>query len=146
MAASPVGYVSPVAKTIDQRVDDLQSRRDAPSGEAGGETQQVPVNVYETESAVVVVAPLPGVMPDDVAVTVDGPQVTISASMRSPAPKDYLLHEWHYGPFERVVELPEGYGGEAKASFGNGQLAVSIGKGDGEGVAEGPLVLTPVSH
>lgn len=92
-----------MSKTISERMDDRQARRDGTSGEPGGETQRVPVNVYETDNAVVIVAPLPGVMPEDVSVTVEAGQVTITASMRSPAPKDYLVHEWHYGPFERAV-------------------------------------------
>jgi HSP20 family molecular chaperone IbpA len=102
---------------------------------ASGSPVHVPVNMYESDAAVVVVVPLPGVMPDNIDVVLSGRQLRISASMRSPAPKDYLLHEWHYGPFERTVELPEGYGGDATTSFGNGQLAVSIQHGttaDGE--------------
>ena len=133
-----------MSKTISERMDDRQARRDGTSGEPGGETQRVPVNVYETDTALVIVAPLPGVMPEDVSVTIEEGRVTLIASMRSPAPKDYLMHEWHYGPFERVVDVPEGYGADAKASFGNGQLAVSIGRGQAAG--DGPMVLTPASH
>ncbi|MBW3645568.1 MAG: Hsp20/alpha crystallin family protein, partial [Actinobacteria bacterium] len=70
---------------------------------AAGRPQQVPVNMYEAEQAVVVVAPLPGVMADDITVTVDGRVLTIAADLRTRAPKDYLLHEWHYGPYERTV-------------------------------------------
>lgn len=95
--------------------------------------QSFPVNVYEAEEAVVIVAPLPGVMPDDVEVVVDGTEVTIRAAQRSAAPKNYIVHEWQYGPYERTLSVPEGYAGEAKASFGNGQLAVSLGKGEGPG-------------
>jgi len=94
------------------------------------EPQPVPVNLYLTEEAMVVVAPLPGVMPDDVEVVVEPGQITISAAMRTAAPKDYLLHEWHYGPYRRAIELPWGFGATAAASFGNGQLAVRIGRGD----------------
>lgn len=133
-----------MSKSMSDRLDERQARRDGQAGESGGETQWVPVNVYESDNALVVVAPLPGVMPDDVAVTVEPGRITITADMRSPAPKDYLVHEWHYGPFERTVEVPQGYGGDVKASFGNGQLAVSIGRG--EPLGDAPLVLTPVSH
>lgn len=133
-----------MSKTMSDRLDDRQARRDGQAGEVGGETLRVPVNVYESDNALVIVAPLPGVMPDDVAVTIEPGRVTITADMRSPAPKEYLLHEWHYGPFERTLDVPEGYGGDAKASFGNGQLAVSIGRG--EPAVDSPLVLTPVSH
>ena len=92
--------------------------------------QQVPVNMYETSGALVIVAPLPGVMPDDVNVTVSQGRVRIEAAMRTPAEKDYSRHEWHYGPFERTVEVPDGFGCNAAASFGNGQLAIRLERGD----------------
>lgn len=133
-----------MSKTMSDRLDERQARRDGQSGESGGETLRVPVNMYESDNALVIVAPLPGVMPDDVSVTVEPGRVTLAASMRSPAAKDYLVHEWHYGPFERTLDVPEGYGGDAKASFGNGQLAVSIARG--EPASDAPLVLTPVAH
>ncbi len=91
--------------------------------------QSVPVNVYETDGALVVVAPLPGVMPDDIEVALGGGELRISASMRSDAPKDYLVREWTYGPYERTVQLPEGFGADGSASFGNGQLAVRLTRG-----------------
>ena len=120
-------------KDIDTRLEDLHARQEGRAGEAGGETMRVPVNVYETEEALVVVAPLPGVMPADISVTVDDGKLHIAASMRSPAAKDYLVHEWHYGPFERTVELPDGFGAGGTASFGNGQLAVRLTRGSGGG-------------
>lgn len=122
-----------MTKPMTERLTDRQARRDGSAGEPGGETMHVPVNVYEADEALVIVAPLPGVMPDDVEVVVDGTDVVIRAAMRSAAPKDYLVHEWHYGPFERALTIPAGYGGEAKASFGNGQLAVHLGRGDAAG-------------
>ncbi len=98
---------------------------------AAGTPQQVPVNLYEAQQAIVLVAPLPGVMPDDITVTVEGRSVHLAAELRTKAVKDYLLHEWHYGPYERRVELPEGFGGDAEATFANGQLALRIERGPG---------------
>jgi len=97
--------------------------------QASSQPQPVPVNVYETDDAIVIVAPLPGVMASDIEITVGARQVRIWAEARSLAPKSYLRHEWHYGPYERTLELPEGFEGEPNASFGNGQLAFSIGRG-----------------
>ena len=96
---------------------------------AGGSPQHVPVNMYEAEQAIVLVAPLPGVMDDDISVVVDDKRVTIAADRRTRAVKDYLLHEWHYGPYERTVDLPPGFGGKAEATFANGQLALRIERG-----------------
>lgn len=103
----------------------------APMPEREYTPQRVPVNMYEADGAVVIVAPLPGVTADDVEITVDGREVTIRAEMRTAAVKDYTLHEWHYGPFERTLEVPAGFNGEPTASFGNGQLALRIARSDG---------------
>jgi len=97
--------------------------------QVSSQPQPVPVNMYETDDAIVIVAPLPGVMASDIEITVEAHQVRIWAEARSLAPKDYLRHEWHYGPYERTVDLPEGFEGEPNASYGNGQLAFSIGRG-----------------
>ena len=122
-----------MSKDIDDRLEDLQARQEGRAGETGGETMRVPVNVYEAEEALVVVAPLPGVRAGDITVVVEGTELRIAASMRSAAAKDYLVHEWHYGPFERTVELPDGFGGGGTATFGNGQLAVRLTRGSGGG-------------
>ena len=93
----------------------------------------MPVNLYETDEALVAVAPLPGVMADDIEIAVEQGRLTITAAMRTAAPKDYLRHEWHYGPYEREVEIPEDFGAQIAASFGNGQLAIQLGRGTPDG-------------
>ena len=110
-------------------------------GDDSAGPQRIPVNVYETTEALVVVAPMPGVMPDDVEV-VAGPQdLRLRARLRTAAPKNYLTHEWDYGGYDRQIELPAGFGGPITASLGNGQLAVSIAR-DGERSDE-PVVIQP---
>ena len=101
--------------------------------DAATHPQTVPVNLYETEEALVAIAPLPGVMPDDIEITAEPGRLTISAQMRTAAPKDYLRHEWHYGPYYREVEIPKNFGAQITASFGNGQLAVQLGRGTPDG-------------
>ena len=98
-----------------------------------GAPQRLPVNMYEASDAVVVVTPMPAVMADDLHVTIEGRTLRIAADCRTEAPKQYLLHEWHYGPYEREVELPEGFDGEAEGSFANGQLALRVRRGGGGG-------------
>jgi HSP20 family molecular chaperone IbpA len=97
------------------------------------EPQRVPVNMYEAGDAVVVVAPLPAVMSEDVTITRTGTHLVISARLRTAAPKDYLLHEWAYGAYEREVDLPEEFAGAVEASLANGQLAVRVLRGDDTG-------------
>ena len=102
--------------------------------------QPVPVNVYETTDALVVVAAMPAVFPDDVEVEIQPEHIRISATLRSDAPKEYLIHEWTYGPYERTLEIPRGFGAGAEASLGQGQLAVRLLKGDAD---PGGLVIQP---
>jgi HSP20 family protein len=88
--------------------------------------QRILVNGYTSDEAIVLVAPMPGVQPDDVEIVIDGRQVTLRAALRTDAPKPYFLHEWDYGDYERTVELPESVGAPVTATLGNGQLAVSL--------------------
>jgi len=95
--------------------------------------QEVPVNVYEAEGALVVVAPLPAVQPGDVNVDLWPGRLRITARLRSAAPREYLVHEWDYGGYERELELPEAFAGGVEASLANGQLAVRVLRGPGSG-------------
>ena len=115
--------------------------RDRPRGAAEYDTQRVPVNMYETEGALVLVLPLPGVMADDVSIDIQDDRVHVNAGQRTPAEKDYIAHEWHYGPYERMISVPPGFDGEASATFGNGQLAIRIERGDDRGKGRGGKVV-----
>ena len=92
--------------------------------------QLVPVNVYATNDALVVVAPLPAVQPSDVTIDLTPGCLRITANLRTAAPKDYLVHEWNYGGYERELDLPDGFGGGVEASLANGQLAVRVLRGE----------------
>jgi HSP20 family molecular chaperone IbpA len=107
--------------------------------EATMRTQTVPVNVFETSGAVVVVAPLPAVTADDVTIELREHTLRFWAHLRSAAPRNYVVHEWDYGGYERELELPDGYGSAVEASLGNGQLAIRVLRGD----ASGTVSVTP---
>jgi HSP20 family molecular chaperone IbpA len=107
--------------------------------EATMRPQQVPVNVYETTEALVVVAPLPAVTTEDVTIEVRPGQLRFWAHVRSAGPREHLVHEWDYGGYERELELPDGFGRAAEASLANGQLAIRILRGEPEEL----LVLSP---
>jgi len=92
--------------------------------------QSVPVNVYETDNALVVVAAMPAVQPDDVTVEVSPGRIRLTAHVRSAPPREYLQHEWDYGGYERELDLPDGFGAGVEASLANGQLAVRVLRGD----------------
>jgi HSP20 family molecular chaperone IbpA len=98
--------------------------------EATMKPQRVPVNVYETTGAVVVLAPLPAVTASDVTVELHGSTLRLWAHVRSAGPREFLLNEWEYGGYEREIDLPPGYGSAMEASLANGQLAVRVLRGD----------------
>jgi HSP20 family molecular chaperone IbpA len=112
------------------------------SAEAAMRPQRVPVNVYAAKEAMVLVAPLPAVRCEDVRIELrpgDPATLRFWAHLRSAGPREYLVHEWEYGGYERQLELPAGFGGGVEASLRNGQLAVRVLRGD----CIQPLTLTP---
>ncbi|MFP4512273.1 MAG: Hsp20/alpha crystallin family protein [Acidimicrobiales bacterium] len=93
------------------------------------EPQTVAVNVYESSTTLVVLAPMPAVQPQDVTVELRPGQLRFWAHVRSSGPRQFLIHEWEYGGFERELELPDGYGGQVEATLANGQLAIRVHQG-----------------
>jgi HSP20 family molecular chaperone IbpA len=100
------------------------------ASEAAMRPQSVPINVYETTGALVIVAPLPAVTPDDVTVEVEEGRLRFWARLRSAPPREYLINEWAYGGYEREISLPDGYGSGVEASLVNGQLVVRVLRGE----------------
>ncbi|MCU1502612.1 MAG: Hsp20/alpha crystallin family protein [Ilumatobacteraceae bacterium] len=92
--------------------------------------QNVPVNAYRTPGAFVIVAPFPAVTESDVTVELTGDGVRFWAELRSAGPREYAIHEWEYGGYERTVETPAGFGSGVEASLTNGQLVVRVLSGD----------------
>jgi HSP20 family molecular chaperone IbpA len=110
--------------------------------EAEMRPQSIPVNLYEATGALVLVAPMPAVTNDDVCVELcpgKPASLRVWAHVRSAAPREYLLHEWEYGGYERQIELPAGYGGGVEATLKNGQLVVRVLHGD----CESPTRISP---
>ncbi len=93
-------------------------------------TQRLPVNVFETGEELVVVAPMPGVEPEDITVRLEGAAIHLASRARGEdAPRRYHLHEWSYGPYERSLELPTPVDGPtANVTFGNGVLTIVVPK------------------
>jgi HSP20 family molecular chaperone IbpA len=92
--------------------------------------QRVPVNAYETPRAFVVVAPLPAVTEQDVSVELTAGAVRFWAELRSAGPREYVIHEWEYGGYERAVDVPPGFGSGVEACLTNGQLVVRVLSGE----------------
>lgn len=103
--------------------------------------QRVPVNMYETTGALVVLAPVPAVTADDVKIELKpGEPVTLRfwAHVRSSGLRTFLLNEWEYGGYERELELPAGFGSGVEATLNNGQLAIRVLRGEAVALAVSP--------
>jgi HSP20 family molecular chaperone IbpA len=79
---------------------------------------------------------MPGVTIDDITVELDGTTLRLAADLRTPAPKDYTIQEFLYGSYLRELEIGPGFGAPVTATLGNGLLAVSVAKHEGDRRAE----------
>ena len=92
----------------------------------------IPVNIYQNERELMVVAPMPGVSAEDISVDVaPDDSLTLRAAMHGEGQEriEYLTREWSYGPYQRTVQLPCSVdASRANLAFGNGVLTVSLPK------------------
>lgn len=108
----------------------------------------IPVNMFANERELMVVAPMPGVAPEDISVdvTVDG-LLTLRAAQHGEGQEriDYLTREWSYGPYERTIELPVAVDAvRANLTYGNGVLSIAFPRADATGA--GHLHLDRTGH
>jgi HSP20 family protein len=93
--------------------------------------QPVPVRMYETSTRVMIAAPMPGLEPRDIEVTIEPKRVVMHGHERGPHQYDMrvLLAEWAVGNYHREVDLPSGVAAElTNATYDNGVLVVSMPK------------------
>lgn len=92
----------------------------------------VPINLFENDRELMVVAPMPGVAPEDISIDVlDDGRLTVRARMHGEGQERirYLVREWSYGPYERTIELPCAVDAmRANVTYGNGVLSVTFPK------------------
>jgi HSP20 family protein len=92
--------------------------------------QEVPVKVYKTEDRLMVVAPMPGLEPENIVIEVtDDGRLILHGEMRGMLKdvKELLLDEWSVGIFHRELELPAPVNGEyANVTYGNGVVTVAL--------------------
>lgn len=94
----------------------------------------IPVNLYQNDRELVIIAPMPGVAPEDIAieVTADG-EMTLTCAEHGLGQerREYLVREWSYGPYLRRVQLPCAVNAsKANLAYGNGVLSISFPKAD----------------
>jgi HSP20 family protein len=92
----------------------------------------IPVNMFDNERELIVVAPMPGIGPEEISIDVtDDGLLTLRAAQHGEGQEriDYLVREWSYGPYERTVELPCAVDAlRANVTYGNGVVSVTFPK------------------
>ena len=96
------------------------------------EPTAVPVNLFENDRELMVVAPMPGIAPEDISIDVTGDgSLTVRSAQRGEGQEriSYLRREWSYGPYERTIDLPCAVDAlRANVTFGNGVLSITFPK------------------
>src|SRR5436190_13855667 len=98
------------------------------------QAQQLPVRIYRSEKQFALAAPLAGLEPEDIRISINGKHVTIHGSQRVPRQHglDLVQAEWSIGPYHRDIDLPEAINGSlANAIYGNGVLVLTLPKANG---------------
>lgn len=121
--------------TLRDALDRLFEESFLPSAFFGaGETPaaSLPVDIYETDTDVVVKATVPGVKPEDIEVTMTGDLLTIKGEFKSEEQaekRDYVRQERRFGSFCRQMTLPVAVdGNKATATFEHGVLTLELPK------------------
>lgn len=68
-----------------------------------------PLDIYESDEGLVVIASAPGFTPDDITIQIHEDVLTLSGEVRRDIPRQddcYHLREHRYGHYERSVILP----------------------------------------
>jgi HSP20 family protein len=99
-----------------------------------GAVRTLPVDMYETDTGLVVKASVPGVKPENVDITVAGNVLTIRGEFKEEEGIErgsYYHRERGGGEFQRSLVLPDEIkAGEAEASFENGVLTLRMPKAE----------------
>jgi len=118
--------------------DRLQSEIDrvfSPANDSYGPTFPA-LDVWANEESAVVSAELPGVAPNEIDISIDGDELTVSG--KRPAAdlaegESYLRRERGFGEFKRTLKLPYRIdAGAVDAKFSNGVLQITAPRVDAD--------------
>ncbi len=96
------------------------------------ELGQLSVDVYETNTDLIIISPLAGVKLADINLSIQNDVLTLTGHRKLEQQfkeEDYLIQECFWGEFSRSIVLPDGIDqNRIQASFKDGILKISIPK------------------
>ena len=97
-----------------------------------GADRIAPLDVRETDEAIVVTASLPGVAPEDIEVTIEDRVMSIRTASAAEDESDnggYLVRERRTGSWHRTLRLPESVDAEqVESGYEHGVLTITLPK------------------
>jgi len=91
---------------------------------------QLAIDLYQTDSEVVIQAPIAGVKKEDLDIMIENDVIVIKGRREEPEEteeKNYFYQECYWGPFSRQIIMPvEGDPSRAEATMKNGILTIRI--------------------
>jgi HSP20 family protein len=93
---------------------------------------RLPLDVYTTQSEIVLTANVPGLKPEDVQVTLEGDTLSIYGEFKAPMENvEYIFQERSYGKFSRklTINVPVD-ANKVEATFDSGVLTVTLPKAE----------------
>jgi len=100
----------------------------------GGRGHAPTVDMYQTDDEIVVKATLPGVKPDDIAISATGDVLTLRGTTTEETEREnatYHVRERRQGEFLRSLALPTPVvADKAKAEFEDGILTLTLPKAE----------------
>lgn len=95
---------------------------------------QLSLDVYQTESDIVIKSTVAGITSDDIDITITNDMLTVKGTRSKDEevrPEDYYYQECYWGPFSRSVILPADVEADRiKATLKNGILTIRLPKSE----------------
>ncbi|HWO42935.1 MAG TPA: Hsp20/alpha crystallin family protein [Candidatus Eisenbacteria bacterium] len=110
--------------------------------------QEIPVRVYQSDDRITLTAPMPGLAPEDIHISIQNSVIHVRGEDHSPGQHslDFIMNEWSVGPYERELTLPVSVRGDlANATYGNGVLVLSLPKAEPGEETGASFNLRPIS-
>lgn len=125
---NPVRDLLTLRETMDQLFNDRFFR----TFEGASRTALLPVDAFATEDAIVIVADVPGLKPEDINIVFEGDTLTIRGEFKSQTEqKSYVLRERMTGKFERTLTVNTPIdSSRIEAVFENGVLTLTLPKSE----------------
>ena len=92
---------------------------------------ELAIDLYQTEKEIVIRAPIAGINPEELDISIENDMVQIQGERREPEEdwQEFIIKECFWGPFSREIILPEEVdASRAEAYFKNGILVVRLPK------------------